>query len=120
MEPIDKQSIMALVVTTVRDVLVIEFPRRFDAGTAPGIESELKVVLAGSPKKVILGFSPTDYIASAGLRVLLQFTRDLMKSGGKVVFTGIRPDVHRIFEMAGFTSIFTILPTREDGLEAFG
>jgi len=95
-------------------------PRRFDANNAPDVESEFRTLLADSPKKMILDFSRTDYIASAGLRVLLQFTRDLMKAGGKVILTGIRPPVLKVFAMAGFTSIFTICTSQDDAVRKLG
>jgi anti-anti-sigma factor len=68
------------------------------------------------PKKIIFDFSKTDYIASVGLRVLLSITRDIMKAGGRVALSGLRPADIRVFEMAGFTSIFTICGSQADAL----
>jgi len=108
--------IMAMDITHVQDIIVISLPQRFDANNAPEIESEFRTLLAGSPRKVLLDFSRADYIASAGLRVLLLITRDQMKAGGKIVLAGIKPQVHKVFEMAGFTSIFTIRISREEAI----
>lgn len=108
---------MVLEMTTDRDITIVMIPGRLDADNALGVESDLKAVLAGSPKKMILDFSKTDYIASAGLRVLLVITRDFLKSGGKVTLVSLRPAVHRVFEMAGFTSIFTIGTSREEAMQ---
>lgn len=107
---------MALETITAGEITVVLIPQRLDTGTAPGVESDLRAILAGSQKKVILDFSGTDYVASAGLRVLLVFTKDLLKAGGKVILAGIRPAVLKVFEMAGFTSIFTISASREDAI----
>ena len=65
---------------------------------------------------MIFDFSRTDYIASAGLRVLLSVTRDLMKTGGRVALVELRPMVHKVFDMAGFTSIFMICRSREEAI----
>ena len=108
---------MALDVTTMRDAVIIGIPRRLDAGNAPDIEPELKKILLNMPKKVVFDFSETDYIASAGLRILLLVNRDLMKAGGKVALAGLRPAVLRIFDMAGFTSIFIIGTSREEAVQ---
>jgi len=108
---------MVLEMTTDRDIIIVMIPERLDATSAPGVESDLKAILAGSPKKMILDFSKTEYIASAGLKVLLVITRDLLKSGGKVMLVSLRPAVHRVFEMAGFTSIFTIGASREEAVQ---
>ena len=107
---------MDLEMTTDRDITIVMIPERLDANNAPGVELDLKAVLAGSPKKMILDFSKTDYIASAGLRVLLVITRDFLKSGGRVIFVSLRPAVHKVFAMAGFTSIFTICASREEAV----
>ena len=108
---------MALEVSRDNETIIIAIPSRFDANNAPDSESEIKTLLAGKPTKLVLDFSATDYIASAGLRVLLVVTRDQMKAGGKVALAGIRPQVLKVFEMAGFTSIFTICATREDAIK---
>ncbi len=108
---------MALEITSVQDIIIIMMPGRMDAENAPGLEAELKAILKSLPKKMVLDFSATEYIASAGLKVLLLITRDLMKSGGKAVLAGLKPAVHRVFEMAGFTSIFTISRSREDAVQ---
>lgn len=111
---------MPMDITTLNDATIVMIPPRFDAGNAPGIESELKAMLAAKPRKVIFDFSGTDYIASAGLRVLLLITRDLMKAGAKIALVELRPPVHKVFDMAGFTSIFLICVSREEALRKMG
>lgn len=108
---------MALEVSRENDTLIIAMPPRFDANNAPDIEPEIKTLLAGKPAKVVLDFAKTEYIASAGLRVLLVVTRDQMKAGGKVALAGIRPQVLKVFDTAGFTSIFTIGANRDDAVK---
>jgi len=108
---------MALEISRENDTIIIVMPPRFDANNAPDIETEIKTLLAGKPAKLVMDFSATDYIASAGLRVLLVVTRDQMKAGGKVALAGIRPQVLKVFEMAGFTSIFTICATRDEAIK---
>jgi len=107
---------MAADIISLEDATVVLLPQRFDANTAPDIETDLRRLAGTAPKKTILDFSRTEYIASAGLRVLLVFTRDSMKTGGKVSLVEIRPPVLKVFEMAGFTSIFTIARTREEAM----
>jgi anti-anti-sigma factor len=108
---------MALEITTNHDISVVMIPERLDSNNAPGMESELRTFLAGTPKKLILDFSRTEYIASAGLRVILVITRDLMKSGGKVALVELRQTVRKVFDMAGFSSIFTICLTQAEAVQ---
>lgn len=107
---------MALEITPLHDSLVVLIPCRFDANNAPGIEKELKSLLTTNPKKIILDFSETDYLASAGLRVILSVSRDVMKFGGRIALTELQPTVLKIFEMSGFTRLFIICISREEAL----
>lgn len=107
---------MALEITPIRDTMIVTIPSRLDANNATAIETELKSLLATQPKKIILDFSETDYMASAGLRVILFISRDFMKAGGRIALVELKPTVYKIFDMAGFSKIFTICISREDAL----
>jgi len=107
---------MTLEIISLNTIPVILIPERLDTKNAPEIEAELRSFSSGGPKKVVIDLSRTEYISSAGLRILLQLTRDILKTGGGIALCGLKPPVHKIFDMAGFTSIFKICATREDAL----
>jgi anti-anti-sigma factor len=107
---------MALEITPIQDAMIVMIPGRFDADNAPDLETELKSLLKTNIKKIILDFSRTDYIASAGLRVILSISRDFMKAGGRIALIELKPAVIRVFEMAGFSRIFTICISREEAM----
>ncbi|MDP3563790.1 MAG: STAS domain-containing protein [Methanoregula sp.] len=107
---------MALEMTLAQDSVVVKIPSRLDSNNAPAVETDLKSLLKTNPKKIILDFSETDYMASAGLRVLLIVSRDFMKTGGRIALVELKPSVLKIFDMAGFSRIFTICISREDAL----
>ncbi|HEX3001923.1 MAG TPA: STAS domain-containing protein [Methanoregula sp.] len=107
---------MALDITRDKEIITIAMPPRLDANNAPDVESELRALLSGKPARIVLDFAGTEYVASAGLRILLVITRDQMKAGGKVALAGIRPQVLKVFDMAGFTSIFTIGANRDEAI----
>ncbi len=103
--------------TLVNGIAVVTLPQRFDTDSAPPAEPALRAFAISAPaKKLVIDFSRTDYVASAGLKVILLVTKEVMKSGGRVELAGIRPPVMRIFEMAGFTSIFSISGSREEAI----
>lgn len=107
---------MALEITPFHDSIIVAIPSRLDANNAPAVETELKSLLKNNPKKMILDFSDTAYLASAGLRVVLFISRECMKSGGRIALVELQPSVLRIFDMAGFSRLFTICLTREEAL----
>ncbi|MCX6349177.1 MAG: STAS domain-containing protein [Candidatus Aureabacteria bacterium] len=89
---------------------------RFDAYSARDVETALKGLIDGGAQKIVCDFSGTEYISSAGLRVLLSAAKILRKSGGKIVLAGMKPYVREVFETAGFTQLFPIFESEEKAL----
>lgn len=108
---------MVLEITEREGVVIVAIPRRFDAGNAQPAEDELKGVIDTHPARLLFDFSGTDYIASIGMRVLLSTTRSLMKGGCSVAISSLGRSVKMVFEMAGFTRIFTVYGTRDEALQ---
>ena len=72
---------------------------------APEIEQDLFRILRENPaQQLILDCEELDYIASAGLRVLLR----LKKSVPSVSLVNVSPEVYSVFEMTGFTEMMDI------------
>ena len=108
---------MVLDISSINGTVVITLVKRFDSDSAPAIEIEFKKMVEQRPESVLFDFSNTEYIASAGLRVLLSTTRMLMKAGSKVALSSLSPQVRQVFEIAGFTKIFSIYGSRDDALQ---
>lgn len=79
---------------------------KIDTVSAPELEEAVKSNL---PKcdKMIFDFTNADYIASAGLRVLVYAQRELMKKGG-VTVTGVNDSIKKIFTVTGMHKILKI------------
>jgi anti-sigma B factor antagonist len=103
-------------IKTSNDVKVAIMPRRFDAYTAGEVETAFAKLMEEGVSKVICDFSPTEYVASAGLRVLLSTYKRLQKSSGKLVLCCLKPYVREVFEIAGFTSLFQIYDSTDDAI----
>ena len=88
------------------DKLAIGISGRLDTVTAPDLEEELKASLDGITELTI-DLSETEYISSAGLRVLLSAQKTMNKQGSMTV-TGVNDIIMEIFEVTGFTDILTI------------
>ncbi len=103
-------------IMTEGDVTVAVVVPRFDAYTANDVETVLQDQIAKGTKKIIVDFSQTEYIASAGLRVLLSAAKSLQKSGGQIVLFSMKPYVYEVFEISGFTQIFKIYASQQEAL----
>ena len=86
--------------------LTVAVSGRLDTTTAPQLDEELKASL-DEIKDLVIDFSETEYISSAGLRVLLS-TQKAMNKQGKMTVTGVNDVIMEIFEVTGFTDILTI------------
>ena len=105
-------------IRTEGDVTVATMVPRFDASNANDIEMVLQGLIAKGVKKLICDFSQTEYIASAGLRVLLSLAKSLQKSGGQIILVSMKPYVYEVFEISGFTQIFKIYDSQKEALQS--
>lgn len=100
------------------DIAVACIVRRFDAFTANEVEAALREAIAKGAKKVVCDFSQTEYVASAGLRVLLSQAKSLQKAGGKIALSSMQPYVYEVFEISGFSQIFKLYKSKQEATEA--
>lgn len=92
---------------------------RIDSNSA----SELEAVLPARVQEhaaTIMDLSDVAYVSSAGLRVFLKGVKAAKANGHKLALTGLSSAVHEVFEISGFTAIFTIAADVDAGLAALG
>jgi anti-anti-sigma factor len=102
---------------TENDITIAFMVPRLDASNANSVEAEFRELLAKGTKKIICDFSQTDYVASAGLRVLLSTAKSLQKLGGQILLVSMKPYVFEVFEISGFTQIFKIFGSQKEALQ---
>ena len=85
--------------------LSVSLSGRLNSATAAQTEDALRTLLQKEqPEKLVLNCEGLEYIASAGLRILLR----LKKAVPALELTNVTPEVYEIFEMTGFTEMFPI------------
>jgi anti-sigma B factor antagonist len=99
------------------DALVISASGRIDSNTAATLEAVLPQRVQATDATV-MDLSAVSYVSSAGLRVLLKGAKTAKASGHKLVLTGMAPAVREVFDISGFSAIFTIEPDVDSGLAA--
>lgn len=75
---------------------------RLDAASAPAAR-EFLVAVQGTCR---LDFTRLDYIASAGLGILIAAQRRLRDEGGGLILAGLSPHLREVLSLAGFEGIF--------------
>ncbi|MGN1171894.1 MAG: STAS domain-containing protein [Lachnospiraceae bacterium] len=84
--------------------LIIKVEGRLDTLTAPELEKEMQESIAGVTD-LIFDFEALEYISSAGLRVLLRLMKQMKQ---RMVIRNVNELVSEVFEVTGFSDIFTI------------
>lgn len=86
--------------------LTISLEGRLDTLTSPELENVLKENMDGIVD-LVFDLEKLEYIASAGLRVLL-YAHKAMRSQGTMVIRNVNSAVSEVFEITGFTDILNI------------
>lgn len=96
---------------------------RLDAASAPQLKQQIDGLFEQGRYRIVLDLGGLDYIASPGLRVLIEArkrARDRKLNdpeGGDIRIANLPPRIKEVFDLTGFTSLFEIYP---DTLEAVG
>jgi anti-sigma B factor antagonist len=116
------ESRFATTITEVAGgVVVITLSGQLDAHTAPEFERFLEQTIRGERKtKIVLDFGPLEYIASAGLGVLMGFIEEVRGEGGDIKFAAVPEKIFHVLDLLGFPVVFDIKPTVEETTASFG
>jgi anti-anti-sigma factor len=110
---------MDITTRSVDQVKIVDFNGNLDTNTAPQAESLLKDLVDGGDKKILINLLKLDYISSAGLRVFLATAKQLKAEGGEMRLCNLNETVQEIFDISGFSMIFTVKPNEEEALKGF-
>jgi len=88
--------------------VVLHLTGRVDTMTAPAFENELLDVINAGASRIIIDCQELEYISSSGLRVFLVAQKKMMSSGGVLKLSGLQPPIQEIFDISGFSQIFSI------------
>lgn len=86
--------------------LKVSLKGRLDAVTAIQLDKDVTKSLSNI-KNLTLDFTKLDYIASAGLRILLKLQK-IMNLQGEMKIINVNRDVREVLEMTGFSRLLTI------------
>ncbi|MFT5375790.1 MAG: anti-sigma B factor antagonist [Candidatus Latescibacterota bacterium] len=98
---------------------VAVFEGNLDTNTASAAENKLNELIQGGASKILVDFGQLAYISSAGLRVLLVTTKKLKGSGGELRICGLNETVQEVFDISGFSTIFSVFASEDEALSGF-
>ena len=88
------------------DNLTVALEGRLDAVTAIEFDKDISKSLDGV-KKLTIDLAKLDYIASAGLRILLKLQKK-MNIQGDMQIKNVNRDVREVLDMTGFSRLLSI------------
>ena len=101
-------------------VTTVALKGRVDSATAGTLRERLSKLVESVPARLVIDFRDVAYISSAGFRTLLIIAKQSEDAKGGLALCGISSEVRRLFEIAAFTELFLILPSREEAIAVLG
>ena len=107
---------------TVREepsVALVSIVGSVDSLTANDLQTAMAGAVQNGQTRLVADFSGVEYTSSAGLRVILATVKELRQKGGDLRIAGVRPNVLRVLEVSGLTSILKLFPDADAALTSF-
>ena len=90
---------------------------RVDTTNYNEFEKKMSDKIAETEDNIIINCKELNFISSSGLRVFLMTQKKLMGAKRKLYLTNMQPAIKEIFDISGFSQIFSICTTEEEALQ---
>jgi anti-anti-sigma factor len=100
--------IMEIDVKKEGKAVIISLTGRMDAVSAPQFDKTVDDFIEQGETYILIDFRSLEYISSAGLQSILALAKRLELINGTVLLSDLNGAVKEVFEISGFSSIFTI------------
>ncbi|MCK9440999.1 MAG: STAS domain-containing protein [Methanothrix sp.] len=101
---------------SIDNMPIVSVSGRIDGATYKDLETILNELIDQNKSEIVLDLEGVVYISSVGLRVLLAAQKKVRPKGGELKLVSLQPFVREVFEITGFTKLFTIYPNQGEAL----
>ena len=111
---------IGLEITMEANIAIVAFksPSISDVDGITNASNHIKEFIdKNQPKKLVFDFDEVKFFSSQVLGLLLDIRAKLEKYSGKVVISGINPQLHRVFKITNLDKVFKFFPDRESALK---
>jgi anti-sigma B factor antagonist len=109
-----KEIFMEITEQKSANVVTLNLSGKLDATSAKAFEEKILGQIESGERRIVIDLAQLDYVSSAGLRVFLLASKRLASANGKMVLCSLKESVREVFDIAGFSSIFSIYGSRDD------
>ena len=85
---------------------VVTLEGEMDTAAAMEAEKTLAPLYKTDGRDVVIECEGLEYIASSGLRILINILKATMSKGNRVVLRNVNDDIKNVFKLTGFLNIF--------------
>ena len=110
---------MDLKTTDQNNVCVLAVGGSLDALSAPELADAIAGQLREGKTQLVADLGALDYTSSAGLRVLLNGVKEARQKGGDLRLAAVQPNVKKVLDLSGFTSIMKSFPDVDSAVASF-
>jgi anti-anti-sigma factor len=96
------------------DILTLSVSGKLDTSSAKAFEQAILGWIESGERRIIIDLAQLDYVSSTGLRVFLLANKRLSTANGRIALCSLTDQVKEVFDIAGFSSIFSIYGSHED------
>lgn len=101
-------------------VSVVAVSGTIDALTAGALADALGEQVSAGRVHLVADLSGVAYTSSAGLRAVLSTVKLARQGGGDFRLAAVQPNVHKVLELSGFTSILKFYDQVDQAVTSFG
>lgn len=104
---------------------LIQLSGRLDAMQAPVLKEKIEELFTEGRYRIVLDLSALEYVASPGLRVLIESRKKARDwkitalEGGDIRLAGLPSRIREVFDLTGFTSLFEIYANATEAVGSF-
>jgi anti-sigma B factor antagonist len=98
------------------DQAVVSVAGDVDMHSESRLRDELVRLSEASARQLVLDFSGVEFMASAGVHVLLEMSARLEAAGGSLALACVQPMVARVMFLTGADELVPVLPTVAEAL----
>ena len=109
---------MGLLVAKKSEVVIVMPDEQLDTNTSPEAEKMLMEQLDAGETRIVIDFSKTDYMSSAGLRVILKTASLLQEKGGGFALCNGNEQIVEVLEISGFLEIVKHFSSMKEAVNA--
>ncbi|SHJ26418.1 STAS domain-containing protein [Halodesulfovibrio aestuarii] len=102
------------------DIAIVTVNGKMDAVNAGQYQEAIEVLLNDGATKFAVDLSGLQYISSAGLRSILMGGKLIASKSGTQVICGLSGMVKEVFDVSGFSTMFSVVETQQDALVQLG